>query len=256
MKYPVLVIARYSFLEAVRSRVFLAVLPGVIILFGLSQFIGELSVTESTEIQGAVTAYLVRIVSVFIICLFVVTSTLREFNEKAVDIIFALPIPRYVYYLGKLSGFIMLAIVISILFSLPLFLYADTISVLLWMLSLVCELMIMTSLCLLFLLTLANATVALCFVFAFYVLARTISTIQLIAISPVIEATTLSQQFITGIIDVIAYLLPDFARFTQTGWLVYGTISPENMFYVIFQALVYVLLLSAAAMFDLYRKEL
>jgi Cu-processing system permease protein len=255
MKYPVGAIARYSLLEAVRSHIFLLVVPGVIILFGISQFVGELAVTESREIQAAITAYIIRVLAVIISCLFIVLSSLREFNEKTVDIIFALPVPRYVYYLGKLFGFSGLVIIIAILFSLPLFLYTDMLAVVYWSLSLVCELFIMTSLSLLFLLTLGNATVTLSLVIAFYVLSRTIVTIQLIATSPVIEATSLSQHLINSIIDVIAFLLPDLSRFAQTEWLMTGSVDLNEISFVFLQTTIYVVLLSAAALFDLYRKE-
>lgn len=255
MKYPVGAIARYSLLEAIRSHIFLLVVPGVIILFGISQFVGELAVTESREIQAAITAYLIRVVAVIIICLFIVLSCLREFNEKTVEIIFALPAPRYVYYLGKLFGFSGLVVIVAILFSLPLFLYADFMAVVYWSLSLACELFIMTSLSLLFLLTLGNATVTLSLIFAFYVLSRTINTIQLIATSPVVEATTFSQHLINGIIDVIAFLLPDLSRFAQTSWLMTASVDINEISFVFLQTAVYVVLLSAAALFDLYRKE-
>lgn len=255
MKYPVGAIARYSLLEAVRSHIFLLVVPGVIILFGISQFVGELAVTESRGIQAAITAYIIRVLAVIITCLFIVLSCLREFNEKTVDIIFALPVPRYVYYLGKLFGFLGLVFIVAVLFSLPLFLYADMMPVAYWSISLVCELFIMTSLSLLFLLTLGNATVTLSLVFAFYVLSRTINTIQLIAASPVIEATSFSQHLISGIIDVIAFLLPDFSRFAQTEWLMTGSVDINEIIFVFLQTTVYVVLLSAAALFDLYRKE-
>lgn len=255
MKYPVITIARYTFLEAVKNRLFILVLIGIICVFGLGQFAGELAVTESREIQGALTGFLLRLAAVFVVGLFVITSMIREFNDKTVDMIIALDLPRHVYFSGKLAGFFALALVLSLLLSLPLLVYADFVQTALWTFSLMCELFIVIALCLLFLFTLGNITTAVSAAAAFYLLARSIGAMQLISRSPILESEAFSQRFMSELVDWIAWLLPQLDRFTQTEWLVYGTGTGGDLIFVGMQTLIYVVLLSAAGLFDLYRKN-
>lgn len=248
-------IARYVVIEAVRNRLFVLMIIGLIAVFGLGEFIAGLAVTETAQVQGSLAAFILRLAAVFIISLFVITGVVREFNEKSIEMILALPVPRYVYYTGKLCGYLMLTIVISLMAGLPLLLYADTAQVLLWSISLFFELAIITALCLFFLFTLGQITAALSAVAAFYLLARSISSMQLLSHSPVLDTGTWSQEIIRSLLDLIAALLPDLDAYTRTAWLVYGGGTVQDLAPIAVQTLIYVGLLSAAALFDLYRRN-
>ena len=255
MNFSVGTIAKYTFIEAVKNRLFILMIIGLVSIYGFAQFIGELAITETQEVQVAIVGLIVRLFAVFIVSLFIITNLVREFNDKAIDFIISLPIPRYAYFLGKLFGFCFLSVVVAILISLPLLFYTVFPQVFLWSISLICELFIVTTLCLLCLFTLGHITTAFSAVMAFYILSRSIGTIQLIAHSPILESTTLSQKFINLFIDAIAYILPSLDVFTETEWLVYHTGSMDNLIIVTTQTIIYMILLSSAALFDLYRKE-
>jgi hypothetical protein len=107
----------------------------------------------------------------------------------------------------------------------------------------------------LFILTLENIPLAFTAVTAFYLLARSINTILLIGQSPILESTALSQKFMNILVLIIAYILPDLDKFTQTSWLVYAFGTIHNLYFVCLQTLIYLAFLSAAALFDLYRKN-
>jgi ABC-type transport system involved in multi-copper enzyme maturation permease subunit len=251
MRQPVVTIARYTFLEAIKNRLFILVLLGLAGVFVFGQFTGELAVTETREVQAAMAGFAV----IFVVSLFVITSVIREFNDKTVDMILSLPLPRHVYYLGKLSGFFLFAIVVAVLAGVSLLLYSGFAQVAIWTFSLLCELLIMIALCLLFLFTLGNIVTACTAAVAFYVLARSIATLQLIGKSPVLETAAFSQKFINSVLDLIALVLPALDKFTRTEWLEYGNGDITQLGFICAQTVVYVLLLSAAALFDLYRKN-
>ena len=234
-------IAFYTFLEATRNRLIWLVVAFVVIGFGLSQFISEIAITESAAFQSSVLAAMLRFCSVFTIALFVITSLVREFDDKGLELVLSLPIPRYHYFLGKLLGFSVLAVLTAVFCGLVLLTNAPPDQVLLWVFSLSCELLIITALSLLCLFTFSQVTLALSAVMAFYLLARSIEAIQLIA-----------EHFI----DAMAFLLPDFARFTNSAWLVYHTGGWQDVAPIAWQSLIYLLLLGGAALFDLYRKNL
>jgi ABC-type transport system involved in multi-copper enzyme maturation permease subunit len=252
---PILTIARFTLLESVKNRLFTLVLLGVVSLFGLTLFIGELAVTETTQIQSAMTGLVLRLFAVFIICIFVITSMIREFNDKGFELIISLPIDRYLYLAGKMTGFCLLAAFIAIIVSMPLALIGSSSQLLLWCLSLICELWILIALCLLCLVTFKNITSAFSVVMAFYLLARTISTIQLIGNSPILETANLSHLVITKVVDIIAFLLPALDQFSKTEWLVYGGGGSSEYIFIAVQTVIYIPLLFAAACFDLHRKN-
>ncbi len=100
-----LTIAKYSIWEAVRDKFLLFILTGVIVFFCISLFIGELAITESVQMQSALLASSLRLFSVFTMGLFVITSMIREFNDKGFELILSHPVPRSSYYFGKFTGF-------------------------------------------------------------------------------------------------------------------------------------------------------
>ena len=255
MKNSVLTIAKYTCIEAIRNRFFLLLLIGILIIFGIGEFVGAIAITETRQIQAGILAFVLRFTAVLIISLLVIGSLVREFNDNAVTMIISLPVPRYIYYFGKFTGFSMLALIISVLMSMPLWIFSSADQVGLWTVSLLCELLILISVSMLFILTLENILVAFSAVTAFYLLARSINTILLIGQSPILESTALSQKFMNILVIVIAYVLPDLDKFTQTDWLVYAHGTIQSLYIVGLQTSIYLVFLSAAALFDLYRKN-
>ena len=252
---PVITIARFTLLESVKNRLFTLVLIGVVGLFGLMLFLGELAVTETIQIQSAMTGMSLRLFAVFILCIFVTTSTIREFNDKGFELLISLPVDRTTYLAGKMAGFCVLAVFIATIASMPLALITNASQLLLWCLSLICELWILTALSLLCLITFKNITSTLSFIMAFYLLTRTISTIQLIGDSPILETSSLSHLVMIRMIDAIAFVLPALDQFSKTEWLVYGGGGGSEYIFIIGQTVFYISLIFSAACFDLYRKN-
>ena len=251
----ILPIAAYTFREAVRKRLFMLTLCGLLCLLGLTAFVGELAVTEQRQIQAALIGAGVRLFTVCTVCLFVITSTVREFNDKGFELMLSLPVPRSSYFFGKCAGFLLLALVISAAGALLLLLYSEPGPVLLWYVSLMCELLILVVLSLLCLFTFGNITVAYMLVLAFYFLSRSMETIRLVSMSPILETHSLSQEFMNGLVQAIALFLPALQGFARSEWLIHGSdwgVLPP----ILIQTGIYAVLLSAAALFDLYRKEL
>ena len=248
-------IARFTFFEAMRNRLFVLTIIGLVCVLGLTEFVGELAITETRNIQGIIIGAAMRLFAVFTLALFVVTSVVREFNDKGFDLIASLSLPRYHYYFGKFLGFFMLALVISLSTSLLLLIYSSPLAVTLWSLSLLCELAIVIALSLLCLFTFSNVTVSFIVVIGFYLLSRSMYAIQLVSHSPIIEFYDLSQRFIRGLTDALAFVLPALHDFTRSEWLAYG-VEANELVPVLLQTAIYLLLLSAAGLFDLYRKNL
>lgn len=248
-------IARFTLVEAIKNRLFLLAIVAIIILFGLAVFIGELAITETAQIQVVILASALRLFAITIVSLFVITSMVREFSDKGVEILLSLPLPRYEYYFGKLLGYALLSLVMAALASVPLLFFAGTGAISIWFLSLCCELLIIIALSLISLFTFTNITSAYIAVMAFYLLARSIESIQLLSASPILEFKTFSQEFMNHLVDIIALVLPDLGSFTNSSWLIYE-IEVAEILPVLLQTVIYFSILVSAGLFDLYRKNL
>lgn len=250
------VIATYTALEALRNRFFQVAFIVVVASIGLAEFLSQVAITESQQIQSALLGSILRMIAVLFVSLFVISSMAREFNDKGFELVLSLPLPRSSYYFGKLIGFSLVALSVAFLFSVPLFFYVPAGQVFAWGLSLSLELFIVTAVSLLCLFTFSHVTVAFISVIAFYLLSRSIETIQLIGHGPLSETHQLSQKMINYFVDTIAYILPDLNRFASTEWLVYHTANISDLMFVLGQSAIYLSVLTGAALFDLYRKNL
>jgi Cu-processing system permease protein len=255
MPSKILTIAQFTIIESLRNRLLLLSFLVLGISFTLVEFIGDLAITEHRVTQIAILAAFLRMSAVVMVTLFVVSSSVRELHDKTLEMILAMPIRRGTYYLGKLSGFICIAGLIAVLFSMLLFLYADAQQVLVWMLSLWLELVLVVALSLVMLFTFNQVPSALTGVFIFYGASRIVTSIYLMSKYPIIAHTTMAQKFMDSLIEALTWVLPDLHRYTQTDWLTYHTADWTVLAPLFGQTGVYLLFLSFIALFDFYRKN-
>nr|WP_257638182.1 ABC transporter permease [Janthinobacterium sp. UMAB-56] len=255
MLLPALTIARYTLLEALRSR-----LPWLFVLAacaaaGLAGFLQQLALTESGAVQAALLAATLRLAGVFLLATFIITGMAREAADRGLELLLALPMPRAAYLLGKLLGYGALAAVPALLFGLLMALFAAPAQCALWTLSLLGELWIVAAFSLLCAASLQQALPALAATGGFYVLARMLGSLQLLAHGPQ-AGDSLVQRAAAGAIDVLALLLPSLDAFARTDWLLYATGDWQALGRVAMQTIVYVGLLSSCALCDFYRRNI
>ena len=248
-------IAKFTIIEAMRNRLVLLLLLVTAISFAMVEFIGDLAITEHRNTQVAILAAFLRLCSVVVVTMFVVSSTVRELQDKTLEMILAMPINRSQYYLGKLAGFILVAAIVSVVFGSMLLFYAPVESVLIWTTSLFMELILVVAMGLVMLFTFNQIPPALAGVFIIYAASRITTSIYLMAKYPIISHTTTAQKFMDGFIETMTWVLPDLHRFTQTSWLT-GAVSDWSLLLpVLGQTMIFLGLLSAVALFDFYRKN-
>lgn len=248
-------IAHYTLLEALRNR--LSWLFAVVLLAGIavSGFLNEMALTEKLEIQLALLGSLLRFAAVFILATFVVTSMVREFNDKGLQLVLALPLPRGAYLFGKLTGFALLAVMPALLFGALTALLAPPLQSVIWTVSLIIECWIVIAFSVLCVLTFNQVMPALSAAMGFYLLSRSVTTLQMIGHQPLADNTA-SQRIINFMVDSLASLLPHLDSFTRTDWLVYNTGDLHALVLLAGQGAIYLALLSGAALFDIYRKNI
>jgi len=185
----------------------------------------------------------------------VVSSSLRELQDKTLEMILAMSIKRSSYYLGKLLAYIQLAILTGLVFGLLLLAYAPFEQVLIWSVSLVLELVLVVALALVMLFTFRQTPAALTGVFIVYLASRVIASLYLMSQHPIVSSDGIGQKFIDGFVGMMTWILPDLSRYTQTEWLVYSSADWSQLLTILIQTVVYLGFLSAVALFDFYRKN-
>lgn len=251
---PVLTIARYTAMEAIRTRYAWLILVLVVTGMAIAAFTGDLAITETSQTQSAITASLLRLAAVLLLILFVTTSVHRDFSDKSVELMLSLPLPRGGYYLGKLCGYVLVAAGTAAPLCLLLALFTPAEASVMWGLSLLLELILVCALSLLFAFAFSQITASISATLLFYLLGRSIAAIQLMAHGPLVNQGQPSSRLMTGLVDALAFLLPNLNEFSRSAWLLYP-VSAMELAPVLAQTLVYVTLLSGIALFDLYRKN-
>ena len=248
-------IARYTLLEALRTRLAALVLVMLAVLLAASYFILSISIIEGTRFQAGFYAAGARFACVFTTGLYVLVSVTREFDDKGFDVLLALDLPRSHYVLGKLAGFLGILALIALAAALPLALLAPPVAALQWMLSLAFELAVVAALALFCVLTFSQLTLAASFVLAFYLLARSLTAIRLMSASPIAGTDSFAYEMARLLTEGLALVIPAFDGWTRTAWLVNEAAPWAALLQLAGEGALYVALLAAAAMFDFYRKN-
>ncbi len=256
--YAIAAIARYTLIEARRTRLPLLLGLAIGAVFLIAAFAAQLAIIEGARVQTAVYAAGMRLAAVCIAAFCVLASVTREFNDKGLDVLLALDIPRSHYILGRLAGFIALGALIAAAASLPLFALASPMAVLQWGFSLALELAVIGALALFCVITFSQLPGAAAFVLAFYALARSLAAMRLISANPVSGAESWPHQVMVWLTEGLALVMPALDRWTQTAWLVNDPAALDVISVIARlsgEALLYIALLAAAAMFDFHRRN-
>lgn len=249
-------IARVSVLEAHRTRLPLMAIAVIGSIVAASSFVHEIAVTESVRLQSSFFAAAARLASVFMLALYITSSMVREFNEKGLELVLALDLPRSAYLIGKLLGFLGVGAILAVIATLPIMLWAPAAVCLVWGLTLFLELAIICAVSLFCIVTLHHVMPAVTVVAAFYLLSRTISAVRLVAETPLIGDLGGARPAVNFAVEGLALLLPALDRFTVTEWIAAKAVDVDVLAPIALQSAVYIALLAGASLIDFYRREL
>ena len=251
---PAAILARFVLLEARRGGLPWLAVASLVLALSLAAFASQLALTESGAVQTVILGAVLRACAVFLVAAQVASGTLREINDKGMEVMLSLPISRATHYVGRLAGFVAAGVLLALVFSLALLPWTSAGAAALWGLSLACELALVAAAALFFAVTLAQLVPAIGATAGLYLLARSMAAIQTMAASPLAEPS-LAQRAAAWLVDGIALLLPRLDEVTRTEWLLYGAPGLDAYAASIGGVLLYALLLVAAGLFDFYRRS-
>jgi len=252
---PFLLLARAALLEARRSALPWLALGLLAAACGLAAFLSQVALVEARELQAAVVAALLRAGGAFLLAAHVAVSVSREANDKVLEIALALPLSRRSYYLGKLSGYAFVGILLAVTYALSLLLWIPPSSVALWGTSLALEYLLVVAATLFFAMALSGVVPAIASTAGLYLLGRSIAAIQLLSRGPLVDegwTQTLSRWAVDG----VALLLPRLGAATRSDWLIYGSPPAAEYEMALLSLAAYSALLIAAGLFDFHRRNL
>jgi len=255
MPGQILTIARYVLVEALRSALPWLSVACLIATLGFAAFLSQVAITESAPLQVSASAALLRACAVFLVAAHVTASVVREANDKGLELALALPLPRPAWYLGKLFGFAAVGALIAALFALPLAAWTKPADLAAWWLALAAEAAIVAAAALFFAAALGQTVAAIGAALGLYVLARAMATIQIIAGSP-LAGEGAAAAAARWLVDALALLLPRLDAVARGDWLVYGAPAPSELGQSLAGLAVYFVLLAAAGLFDVSRRNL
>ena len=256
MRTHISTIARFTLLEAWRTRLpFLA--AGVLaFVWAGSLFIHGIAITESERMQWSFFAASSRLASVFMLALYITSSMVREFNEKGLELVLAIDLPRSSYILGKLAGFIGVALLLAIVAALPLMAFVPVSVGVVWTASLFLELVIVSALSVFCIVSFNQVLPAFTLIMGFYLLARTISAMRLMSDTHLLGTMGGARPVIDFGVDALAYIVPALDRFAVTEWIAAKAVDTDVLGPITLQTVISVALLVGAALFDFYRREI
>jgi hypothetical protein len=247
-------LVRLVLLEARRGALPWLALTAVALSLGLAAFLSQVALTESRSLQAAIVAAVLRACAVFLVAAHVAASVLREINDKGLELMLSLPLARSAQYTGRFLGFASCGVLLALFFALPLLLWASPAAVALWGISLAVETAVMAAAALFFAMSLAQLLPAIAASAAFYLLARTMASIQAIAAGPHRDGSS-ADRVARWAVDAVALLFPRLDSVTRTEWLLYGTPATGAYAAALGGLAVYGVLLIAAGLFDFHRRS-
>lgn len=247
--------AAYTVREMVNNRLLILVVVFALLGLGIAGFVAEVAITEHRAVQLALIAASYRFCAVFVMMVFVVSTIVREFNDKCLELYLSMPVSRLIYFTGKIIGFILCGAILALVFSLCLLIYSGAGQVLLWCFSLTLELAIVAVFAFFAVMTFNQQITASVFItFFFYILSRLTDAIELVSTSPIL-AETLGNNIIEFMLGGLELILPKLTLFTQTDWLVYGG-GADAIPGLVASTVIYCVLIGAMAMWDFVRKNI
>jgi ABC-type transport system involved in multi-copper enzyme maturation permease subunit len=246
---------RWSCREAWRTRFFAQSVLTVLALVLLAGFAAALAVTEAAQYRAMLYAAGLRLALVFSLALHVCASVVRERETGALELVLSRPVARWVWFAGRLSGLQAVALGALVLGVLPLLAWGEAGGVAAFAAGLAGELLIAVTAAFVFAIALDHLVAAFAAFTAFYLAARSMAAILLIAGGATLDQSAAATRLCAAAARFVAWVLPGLDRFAPAAWVVHGP-PCAALAIVAVQTLVYCALLVAIGQIDLQRRNL
>ncbi len=245
---------RYVLLCALRDRLFIGLLIGVVAASILSAVLGSTAFLEEREMTLAFAAETTRMVLVVGLIVFVCFHIRSSFDSREIDVMLSRPLSRGQLVIDHWLGFslVSLCLVLPTLGVMALIGTLNHTGFMWWSVSLLLETWFVVALALFAALLLKSAVSAVMASLGFYVLSRIMIYFIMTAHSTISAGKYPLMRFV---LDATSIVMPRLDLFAKSEWLIYGLKTGHEWSLFLTQAAIYIPLLICASIIDFRRKQ-
>lgn len=247
----------YILITAVRDKLFLGLLVGLIAAAMISSSMGNTAMLEPEQMTLTFAAGGMRMVLAVGLIVFTCFHIRQAFESKEIDVLLSRPISRSHVVLSYWLGFALITtlLVIPACFILFLLGLIDIIGYVYWCVSLFLELWLVISIALFAAFTLPSAVSAVLGSLGFYVLSRMMGFFIATAENGVLFEDPTVNVILKNTILFVSIFIPRLDFFGKSEWLIYETDYLEYASLFATQAVIFIPFLLVLTMIDFKRKE-
>lgn len=248
-------LVQYVLTGAYRDKLVLSMLAVLIACMSLSIFFGSSSLIEKQQFTLVYTSGALRVSLMLGLILFIVFFIRRSFESKDVEFLLSRPLNRFQLIAAYSSAFSLIALCCALLCGAIVIAVAPNLAGQghsLWILSLCAEAVIVANAALFFAMVLTSSAAGAMAAIGFYVLSRMMGEILGIMDANLSDKNIVALEWVMQIISVV---MPRLDLMGQTSWLIYGADGSMSAVTILLQGGVFTVLLLAACMVDLSRRQ-
>lgn len=256
--YPsnqLLIIAKYTLIEAYRRSFILLFLIGIMACVALAAYAASLALADKQATLAAFYAAAVRMMGVMVTGVYLILTEIRNLESGNAFIWLGLPISRLQYLLEKLLAYSVLVSVLVLFIALPLFWMGTESAVILrWLLGFYFELLIVVALSLLLSCLFRQALISLFAFMPVYLFARSALEFYHYSSNIITSGGGGFEPALAWFIKLSTFLVPKLELFASAGWILHNETPGASLSLVWPQALLFFALLIVIALDRLNRR--
>lgn len=248
---------RYILLTALRDRLFVGMMLGVVFATYVASVLGSTAMVENQEMTVSLSAFSARLIVMVGMMVFVSFHLRHAFDTKEMDVLLSRPIGRCGLVLSYWLGFVAVALLIVLPVLGLMAWLSQTLGAgfVLWAVSMVLELCLVVAIALFTSFTLRSGVSAVLGSMGLYVLARMMGFFVATAGSQLLVTSDPVRIAMREVLKAISMVVPRLDLFGNSEWLVRGGDVALLWQLMLPQTAVMVALLLLATMWDLLRKQ-
>lgn len=248
---------RYVMLTAIRDKLFVGLLLGLVFAAGVASALGATALLEPEQMTIAFTAAASRIILMVGIIVFIAFHIRNAFDNRELDLLLSRPISRtqlvcsYWLGFGVVASLLCLPVVIIVLY---LGVY-DVQGFLLWSISLLLESWLVVSLTLFVAMTFKSGVSTVLSALGFYTLSRMMGFFVATMRSNGLFELHSIELLAKWTMKIISIVIPRADFFGKSRWLIYGVENASDWWLCLIQSACFIPLLLTATLWDFSRKQ-
>lgn len=248
---------RYLLLGVVNRRLLVLVFVLFLVASLLASFVSELTIINSDNISAALLGDFLRYSLVFLALLLVTSNVAEDYESKQFERLLTMPISRWQYIVAQLLVILVIATLLCLPVVINISFFSSIDLALYWALALWFEIILVSLIGLLGILSLEKIPQAVFFSLSIYLLAKFSGIIsQMLSESVKLSDGSLSNRFTESIFEGILYVMPGSRAFAQNNVFFESSIQFQPLLLdQLFTFTIYSTFLIVVCLVDFYRKE-